>query len=157
MLDIDDFKKFNDTCGHLLGDAALAELAAILRDVTRRDVDLVARYGGEEFCLVLPDTPAGIEAGLPEGGETAGADGAPVAPDEAFPVPAVVVAERLRHLVAEHLFECESGKRERHLTVSVGVAGLTTADTPTSLLNHADAALYSAKETGKDRVVLYRR
>lgn len=162
MLDIDDFKHFNDTCGHLQGDAALAELAAILREVTRRDVDLVARYGGEEFCLVLPDTPSGLAAGVPKGDEPAAAaapvsaEDAPPA-DDAPPVPAIVVAERLRRLVAEHLYECEPGKRERHLTVSVGVAGLTTADTPTDLLNHADAALYSAKEAGKDRVVLYRR
>jgi GGDEF domain-containing protein len=146
MVDIDDFKRFNDTYGHLQGDALLVELARLFYEVTRREVDIVARYGGEEFCLVLPETPAVGQPGAGPGG-SAGEAGRPAA---------LVVAERLRRLVAGHRFESAPGRRDAHVTVSVGVAGLTGADTPDDLLSHADSALYEAKRAGKDRVVLYR-
>jgi diguanylate cyclase (GGDEF)-like protein len=151
MLDVDDFKTFNDTYGHLQGDKLLVELAQILREGTRQDVDVTARYGGEEFAVILPQTPpsgTGSEA-------------------------AREVAERLRSAVAEHPFEGWPGRRSDKVTVSIGVAGLRAAPVACGdgaaadpgdgaarlvalaadhLLTDADKALYLAKQSGKDRV-----
>jgi diguanylate cyclase (GGDEF)-like protein len=125
MIDVDDFKSFNDTFGHLAGDAALAELARVMR-LTVREVDLVARYGGEEFSVVLPETDA---AG------------------------AFVVAEKLREAVAAHEFEEGTGGAAPHITVSLGLATYPThAHDKESLLRQADDALYRSKSTGKNRV-----
>lgn len=147
MIDIDDFKAFNDTYGHPQGDALLAELAEVLLQVTRRDIDIVARYGGEEFTIVLPSTPAlGSPAAGPAG--SSGSDGHPAA---------LAVAERVRQKVAAHTFESAPGHRDAHVTVSLGVAELTDADTMTYFLAHSDEALYEAKRSGKDTTVLYRR
>jgi diguanylate cyclase (GGDEF)-like protein len=124
MLDIDDFKAVNDTFGHQEGDAVLRSVARAVRDVCRR-TDEPARYGGEELAVVLPDTAG-------EG--------------------AYVLAEELRAAVGRlHLLPDGPG---RPVTVSVGVATLAgTADTPRALLTAADAALYDAKRTGKNRTV----
>lgn len=125
MLDIDDFKRFNDTHGHMAGDAALATLARVLQ-VSVREVDLVARYGGEEFSIVLPETDA---AG------------------------AFIVAEKVREAVCENVFRTPSGERLTAVTVSIGLATFPThALNREDLLREADGALYQAKSGGKNRV-----
>ena len=153
MMDLDDFKRFNDTFGHTLGDKLLQELAAILSCETRQEVDVVARYGGDEFVVVMPLTPASDE--------DVGA--------------AIAAAERIRAAVGAHLFEGYPGRREEHITISIGVAGIadaadpaapigmdaagddasTTAHAAAVLLTAADKALYLAKRQGRDRVCLY--
>ncbi len=125
MIDVDDFKRINDTHGHLVGDSVLRELGEIMK-ATVREVDVVVRYGGEEFSVVLPETDA---AG------------------------AFIVAEKIRENVAVHRFKDEDGEPTIKVTVSVGVANLPThADDKESLLRAADDAVYYAKESGKDRV-----
>lgn len=125
MIDADDFKRFNDTHGHLAGDAALNDMGNVMRLVTR-EVDLVARYGGEEFSVVLPETDA---AG------------------------AFVVAEKLREAVATHAFVDGEGAHSAALTVSIGLATFPThAWDKESLLREADDALYNAKNSGRNRV-----
>lgn len=125
MLDIDKFKTINDTYGHLCGDFVLRELADVIR-VTMRKEDLFARSGGEEFVIVL------VEANRDE---------------------AMSVAERVRKAVAEHQFHFEA--QPLHLTISIGVA-TTSGDlamNSSNLLKLADENLYTAKRTGRDRVV----
>jgi diguanylate cyclase (GGDEF)-like protein len=123
MLDIDHFKKFNDSYGHAAGDQALRNVAALCRKGLR-EIDILARYGGEEFVALLPETPA--QAGM-------------------------VAAERLRRLVAEMTADRELERHA--LTVSVGVAALTDdCPDLNALLARADAALYAAKAAGRNRV-----
>ncbi len=125
MLDADDFKGFNDRYGHIAGDVALSELAAVFGSVLR-EIDVVARYGGEEFAIVLPETDA---------------------------TGAFVAADKIREAVATHLFADAEGRRCCTLTVSIGVATLPTyASDQESLLRVADDALYRAKNAGKNQV-----
>ncbi|MCF8109799.1 MAG: sensor domain-containing diguanylate cyclase [Desulfohalobiaceae bacterium] len=121
MLDIDDFKRINDSFGHTAGDAVLAELGQLLQDQVRPP-DSPCRYGGEEFALILPGT------------ETAGG---------------YQVAERFRRTVAGHVFEIGDGRSEQ-VTVSLGVASLQPGDDARQLVNRADQALYAAKDAGKN-------
>jgi len=125
MLDIDHFKRFNDTYGHQLGDECLRLVGRTLADQLRRPADLVARYGGEEFCVVLPETPLNG---------------------------AVAIAELLRRKIARLQLQTPQGPTQ--LTVSLGVAGVKPqADAPLkALLDEADAALYQAKEEGRNTV-----
>lgn len=125
MFDIDRFKTVNDSYGHLCGDFVLRELAECIRATVRKE-DLFARYGGEEFAMVLVETSE---------------------PD------AVVAAERLREMIANHQFRFETTPLK--LTISVGVATLTDDSdmTPTDLLRAADEKLYQAKRTGRNKVV----
>lgn len=125
MIDVDDFKGFNDAHGHIPGDHALADLAEVLeRNV--REVDLVARYGGEEFSIVLPETDA---------------------------PGAYVAAEKLREAVASHLFADADGARLVEMTVSMGLATYPVhASDKEALLRESDDALYRAKKDGKNRV-----
>jgi len=123
LADVDRFKQYNDTHGHLAGDAALVKIAEVLRKTTR-GVDSVARYGGEEFVVMLIEAPIGT---------------------------AVTVAERIRARVAAEEFEGGS------MTVSIGTAEYPShGDTPEELIASADAAMYQAKEGGRDRVVAAR-
>ena len=125
MVDVDDFKGFNDRHGHLAGDTALAELASVMRSSVR-EVDMVARYGGEEFSAVLPETDA---AG------------------------AFSVAEKIREAIALHVFADPDGVRCCKLTVSIGLATCPShCRDKESLLREADDALYAAKNGGKNRV-----
>ena len=124
MLDIDFFKRVNDEYGHLTGDYVLRELAQLLRARVRRE-ELLARYGGEEFCLVLPETTL-------KG--------------------AVQYAESLRASIEEHEFYHED--RLLKVTVSIGVAAYSgEMNAPKDLVKSADEKLYSAKRSGRNRVV----
>ncbi len=124
MIDIDNFKSFNDNYGHLLGDRILYEVAQLLRE-TLRVHDIVGRYGGEEFGMLMPETD-----------------------DKG----ALVVAERYRKRVEEFvLFE---GDKELRITISLGVAGYPHPEINTvdDLIRLADNALYKAKANGRNRV-----
>jgi len=127
LVDIDHFKRVNDTCGHLAGDECLRLVAAALRQTAARSTDLVARYGGEEFALVLPGTDAAH---------------------------AVEMADRVRQAV-ENIDFIYRGQRVP-ISVSLGVvAKVTSLDQPVSeFLAEADAALYRAKDAGRNRVML---
>lgn len=125
MLDLDHFKRFNDTYGHLVGDEVLRAVSQVLRTQTR-EYDVVGRYGGEEFAVVLPG--AGEEE-------------------------ACAVAERIRSAVRGTAIPgLETGIR---ITVSIGVALFPPhGDSPDDLIAAADSALYRAKALGRDRVVV---
>jgi len=124
MIDIDHFKKYNDSYGHLAGDAVLIKMGSVFT-TSIRSVEYAARYGGEEFLIMLP------EAEL---------DGA------------IEVAERIRTRVARETFS--DGNEKPGVTVSIGVAGFPEhGDTPESIIASADAALYEAKRSGRNRVV----
>ena len=124
MLDLDHFKKINDTEGHLGGDAVLSQLAAVLARAVRNE-DVVARFGGEEIAIILRAT--GLD-------------------------PALHTAERLRKLV--ELTTVPFQGRQLRATCSIGVAALpsTPAKTPEELVEAADKALYRAKHGGRNRV-----
>lgn len=124
MVDIDHFKKVNDTYGHQVGDLVLKDTAKILGEALRKS-DIIGRYGGEEFCIILPETSL---------------DGA------------VRVAEHLRMVIDTHLFE--NGEVSLHTTASLGVSGFpeSGAASATELCRLADEALYRAKAGGRNRV-----
>ncbi len=128
MLDVDHFKRINDRYGHAAGDAVLVRLAEILKGQLR-GFDLVARYGGEEFVVLLPATDSAA---------------------------ARAVAERIRRAVAGTAFVLPDG-RELVVAVSIGLACYPEcASGIEEMLLRADQALYTAKATGRNRVVLYR-
>ncbi len=124
MLDLDHFKKVNDTFGHLAGDAVLAQVAAVLSRAVRNE-DVVARFGGEEFAIVL--RAISVEGTLQ-------------------------MAERMRRLVEQTAITF--GDKQLRATVSIGVATfpLVPAKTPADLVEAADQALYRAKHAGRNRV-----
>lgn len=124
MGDLDHFKSINDTYGHLGGDAVLREAARRIQAVLRSQ-DAVGRYGGEEILIVLPEVPGGQ---------------------------AVLVAERIRQLVAEEPVKCDVGTIP--VTISLGVAAADNANNivEQSLIQAADEALYRAKREGRNRV-----
>ena len=122
MLDLDDFKKLNDSLGHIAGDRALVHLAQVMK-ATLRPTDLLARLGGEEFAVLFPATDA----------------------DEA-----TAATERLQRELARSNFTFE-GQRAL-LAFSAGVATWHRAETLEELIRRADAALYAAKRAGKNRV-----
>jgi two-component system cell cycle response regulator len=126
MIDLDHFKRVNDTCGHLIGDDVLRDMAGLLRGLVRGD-GLVARYGGEEFVVLLPETDE--------------------ANGEAF-------GKRVRLAVAAHAFVARPNEGPIRLTASIGVATFPAArlETAEDLLARADAALYRAKAEGRNRV-----
>ena len=126
MIDLDHFKRVNDTYGHLVGDDVLRDVGQLLGD-TIRTSDIVARYGGEEFLVLLPET------------DDAGA--------ESF-------AERIREAIDRHPFASESVPEPLRLTASVGVAVYPAAriESVEDLFARADAALYRAKADGRNRV-----
>ena len=127
MVDLDDFKLYNDTFGHPAGDKALQVLAQTLEENIRR-VDLAARYGGEEFLIVLPETPS---------------------------EKALVVAQRIVEAVRS-LHKAPDSPLRAPLSVSVGVATMPDhAETLEDLILAADVALYYAKRSGKGRAALY--
>jgi diguanylate cyclase (GGDEF)-like protein len=126
FIDIDMFKAFNDTYGHTAGDDCLRRVAQALLQNLRRAGDLVARYGGEEFAVILPETSL---------------------------LDAIVVAENLLRAMRELNIEHEKSAKG-YVSISIGVAGevLNFSVDGTNLLQEADAALYRAKDAGRDRV-----
>jgi diguanylate cyclase (GGDEF)-like protein len=126
MLDIDHFKKFNDTYGHAGGDEALRAVARSLRD-SCRSTDVVARYGGEEFALILPGVMSGRATDL---------------------------LERFRRVIAIKPIQMPNRTQPASVTVSIGVAiWPDDGDTPAAILRCADQRLYQAKAQGRDRVI----
>ena len=146
MLDLDEFKAFNDQFGHQVGDRSLREVGEILFGITRRDVDLAARYGGEEFAVILPHTRA--SSAPPDDAARGGGPGAPPAGPGAL-----VVAHRIRAAIAEHAFPGHGGRRYARATVTIGVAELAEDGDAAALIAAADAALYEGKRRGRDQVV----
>jgi len=124
MADLDHFKRVNDTYGHEAGDEVLKAVAEALRS-TARGADLVARIGGEEFVLVLPDTSAEL---------------------------AVRIAERLR--LAIEALSTDVGGQVIRVTASFGIAQRAAQDSQLEVLERADAALYSSKKDGRNRVTM---
>jgi len=121
MLDLDDFKHYNDTHGHLKGDEALKEVARLLQAATRR-ADLVARFGGEEFVVLLPETNT---------------------------LKATVAAEKIRAAMEVYPFDGRSTQPDGKLTVTIGVATFPEDSKDTvELMNLADRALYAGKLKG---------
>jgi len=126
MIDIDFFKQFNDTCGHLKGDDVLRKLSHILQEHTR-ETDITARYGGEEFVMILPETS--LESSR-------------------------MLGERIRKAVDEAVFEGEERIPAKNITVSVGVSCLTDDEGGYDALDRADRALYKSKQAGKNLVTV---
>lgn len=125
MLDVDHFKTYNDTLGHVAGDRVLRELARVL-EAHVREPDVVARYGGEEFSVLFVDTE---------------------------PAEAAAVLERLRVAVERHPFPREEVMPTGELTISAGVVGSTGLDDEVvTLIDAADRAMYAAKNAGRNRV-----
>ncbi len=129
MIDIDHFKKYNDTFGHLIGDEVLKSVAKSLTD-SLKGKDIVARYGGEEFCVLLPCTE--VEN-------------------------ASIVAENIRKLIAsKELKRRDTMELIGRVTVSIGVAEFRPhSDTVPVFLKRADEALYASKRNGRNRVTIH--
>jgi len=124
ILDLDDFKKLNDTYGHIAGDGALKHLVKIVKD-TLRSMDVIARFGGEEFLILMPETT--VDA-------------------------ATSTMTRLQRELTKHFFLHDNEKVL--ITFSAGVALRRPNEDQTELVKRADKAMYTAKQTGKNRVVV---
>ncbi len=128
MVDLDFFKTYNDLCGHIAGDKALAITSKLLRK-SAREMDTVARYGGEEFCILLPSTSK---------------------------KESIFVAERIRRAIENHAFPGETKLPLKMLTTSIGIASFPEdGEHPEELIHAADIALYQAKKLGRNRITLY--
>ncbi|MET0106974.1 MAG: diguanylate cyclase [Sedimenticola sp.] len=129
MADVDHFKLYNDHYGHLAGDECLKRVADIINMSMRRPADLCARYGGEEFSIVLPDITY-------EG--------------------AITVAERICQQISDSGISHEASPVMPHVTISIGTCILQPEQgtQPETLINHADKALYQAKQDGRNRIVV---
>ena len=130
MLDIDHFKRINDTWGHPAGDEVLKSVGKLLRE-SCRVYDVPGRYGGEEFCIVLPETRPGNTT---------------------------VVAERIRQRLETTALPCGDGSIA--VTASIGIAGMDLQAgeemlNPAALIDRADRALYSAKTRGRNRIEMW--
>lgn len=123
FIDVDGFKRVNDTFGHLVGSRALSEMGQVLRKILR-ETDVVARYGGDEFVVVLPETPLNG---------------------------ALVIAERIRKNIEDYEFIAQD--LSIHLTISLGIANCPKHTlTAEGLIKKADAAMYRAKELSKNSI-----
>jgi diguanylate cyclase (GGDEF)-like protein len=123
MMDLDDFKRLNDTHGHQVGDDVLREVAQLIGGQLR-GMDIAYRYGGEEFAVILPSTNA--------------AD-------------ACLVAERIRKAIEQYVLS--SNDMQLSVTASMGVAHAITSDQSVAIIRRADEALYAAKQSGKNRIM----
>jgi diguanylate cyclase (GGDEF)-like protein len=128
IFDVDHFKNFNDSNGHLRGSETLKDIAAVMKKKFR-STDLLAKYGGDEFVIILPQTDK---------------------------VGAYLAAERLRESVEKQPFPGAETQPQKKITISIGLAsypehGLSDEE----ILNHADKALYFAKESGRNRTIIY--
>ncbi len=128
MLDIDFFKKINDTFGHRCGDEVLKKLAGVLLSNVRRE-DIVGRFGGEEFIILMSNTTLDTAAGF---------------------------GEILRKAVMDEKFYCEESDM-LGVTVSIGIAAFSDISEPSPdvLIGQSDSALYDAKNSGRNRVCVY--
>ncbi len=131
LVDIDSFKKYNDSYGHAQGDECLRQIAEVLMSAGRRQYDVAARYGGEEFALILPDSTAKNAAKR---------------------------AEALRKKIMALKIPHRASVTGKIVTVSIGVAAIipSTSTQPTDLIARADQALYDAKKQGRNRVVVFK-
>jgi diguanylate cyclase (GGDEF)-like protein len=125
MVDIDHFKSINDTFGHPAGDAVIKEIADCCTRTFPRKMDFVARYGGEEFAIIVQDTAAGT---------------------------ARLLGQRL--LDAISALAISHNGREIRVTASIGISESNAVDSVATLLKRADDALYQAKQTGRNRVIV---
>jgi diguanylate cyclase len=126
ITDIDHFKRFNDSYGHLTGDQVLRLVAMSVKQNVK-GADLAARFGGEEFAVILPNTP--LRSGL-------------------------TVAEHIRRAVmSKELVKRSTGENLGRITISIGVASFHRGDSPAALIERADSCLYAAKRGGRNRVV----
>lgn len=124
LLDIDHFKQYNDTFGHLEGDKVLVRISQMIRSCLRK-LDTAYRYGGEEFTVILPETSC----------------------EEA-----VLVAERIRNVVESEKFEHENGESTLPITISIGVTQYTEKEELSSFIQRADKAMYLSKQQGRNKV-----
>ncbi|HPM42694.1 MAG TPA: sensor domain-containing diguanylate cyclase, partial [Candidatus Omnitrophota bacterium] len=128
MMDIDNFKYYNDTFGHMKGDEALKRIAEVLKTKSRK-VDIVSRYGGEEFAIVMPGTPKEN---------------------------ARLFAERIRNEIERLYADDLEIPQEKRVSISIGIATFPDdAETKDELISRSDLALYEAKRSGKNRACLY--
>jgi diguanylate cyclase len=126
MIDVDHFKQFNDTWGHLTGDQVLRLVAMSIKGAVR-PTDTAARFGGEEFAVILP--ASSLKSG-------------------------VLVAERIRQTVmGRELVKRSSGEALGRLTVSIGIASYIRGDTAAMLVERADKCLLEAKRSGRNRCI----
>ncbi len=126
LLDVDYFKSYNDTYGHLAGDDCLRQVARVIKNLLEKSKNLVARYGGEEFAVILPDTNR-------QG--------------------AISVAQRIQNVIKKLYIVHEKSMVSDFISVSLGISSIIpTPDlSPQTLINRADTALYCAKQQGRDR------
>lgn len=128
MMDLDNFKSYNDTLGHQAGDALLKDVTALVRRYIR-EADIFCRYGGDELCVILPETGK----------------------DEAL-----IMAERIRKAVEAHQFEGEDPERGK-ITLTIGISSYpSSGKSRDELIQGADSALYRAKRRGRNRVFVYK-
>nr|WP_084680357.1 diguanylate cyclase [Leptospira fainei] len=131
LIDIDFFKKFNDTYGHQAGDECIRKVAVVLKENARRAGDFPARYGGEEFAVILPETDSAN---------------------------ALIVAENIRSKVIALNIPHQSSSASSAVSISIGVAtqrSTKTNGTKEELVQKADQALYRSKESGRNRSTIY--
>jgi diguanylate cyclase (GGDEF)-like protein len=126
MLDIDYFKNYNDTYGHLVGDVVLRDIVTLLKNNTR-EVDLVGRFGGEEFCVILPETKK----------------------EEAL-----LVSERIRDIIEKHKFKAYDEMTTVRVSIGIATYPDDCKDTET-LIENSDKALYKAKSRGRNKVCVH--
>ena len=124
IMDIDHFKKVNDTYGHDAGDVVLKDTARVLKD-TMRESDIVCRFGGEEFLVVCPGADLDV---------------------------AKTLGDRIRKRVEDNVIDCPEFKG--HITISIGIAVRSGQDSPKDLIKEADEALYAAKEAGRNKICI---
>jgi diguanylate cyclase (GGDEF)-like protein len=128
LIDVDYFKNYNDTYGHLLGDDCLKKIAEILQKMSQRATDLAARYGGEEFVLVLPNTSQ---------------------------YGAQKVAQRIKAAIAHQTIHHKSSSVSKYITLSMGIMTIipNTMMEMADFIRRTDQALFKAKSEGRDRIV----
>lgn len=131
MADIDYFKKYNDTCGHLKGDDCIREVADSIKSTIGRVSDVPARYGGEEFALILPNTDS---------------------------LGATEIAEKIKKNIQEKAIQHPASETGDLVTMSFGAATVIPekSSKPSSLIALADEALYKSKKDGRNRLTVYR-
>jgi diguanylate cyclase (GGDEF)-like protein len=128
IFDVDHFKNFKDHNGHMLGSETLKSIGAIMKKKFRA-TDLLAKYGGDEFVIILPQTDK---------------------------VGAYLAAERLREAVEKQVFAGAETQPQKKITISIGLASYPEhGQTDEEILNHADQSLYFAKESGRNRTIIY--